>query len=128
MSRQIKKIISVILLISVCAIALASCGGSEIKKELCGTWSYDFYAAFTKEHCHRIVKFDKDGTFEMNWINEESPSKSAYHEGTYKISDGKLVIEYNDGSQAPEIEYSYSDGNLRVFDVSGSSTNEYYKH
>lgn len=114
-----KKVITIMLALVMVISTLTACGSSnakEIAEELRGTWGYDKYASAVDEHCHQIYKFDGDGTVESGWINDEAPSKNSYHIGTYKIEGKKIIIEYNDGKESSTIEYSYNNGNLRLFD------------
>ena len=113
-----KKIISIVsvLAIIICMISGCTPNKDEIQEELRGTWSYSHYASAVREQCYQIYKFSGDGTVEAAWINEDAPSKSSYHEGTYTIKNKKIVIEYTDKSEANIIEYSYNNGNLKLFD------------
>ena len=115
---KMKKIISIVsvLAIIICMVSGCSPNKEEIQEELRGTWSYSHYASAVGEQCYQIYKFSGDGTFEAAWVNEDSPSKSKYHEGTYTIKSKEIVLEYSDGSEDDIIEYSYNNGNLKLFD------------
>ena len=121
-----KKIISILFVAVLCLSIFSGCGESkaeqeaklkeEIKEELRGEWSYDYYAVYVDEHCTKTYNFKGNGHVESSWVNIESPSKSSYHEGTYEIKDKTIEIKYNDGSEGDRIEFSYNNGNLKLFD------------
>ena len=122
-----KKIITIMLALIMAISTLTACGSpnaKEIEEELRGTWSYDKYASAVDEHCHKIYKFKGDGKVESGWINHDAPSKNNYHSGTYKIKGKKIIIEYSDGEESSTIEYSYNNGNLKLFDKGDGSLEE----
>lgn len=116
--RQMKKIISILLILVLSASVLAGCGSNKekIKEELRGTWSYDSYASFTNEHCHQVYEFHSDGTVDDSWIVDETPSKSSFKEAMYTIEKDYIAIIYLDGSKQAKIDYSFKNGELKLFD------------
>lgn len=114
-----KKSWKLFLVSAMCLFLLIGCGSKseEIKEELRGTWSYDFYASAVDQHCHQIYEFSPDSV-EVSWINDEVPEKNTFHTGTYKIDENKkkISITFDDGSKSNIIEYSYNNGKLKLFD------------
>ncbi len=117
--RNNKRIFSLVMIVLLCVVCLTGCSGSnteEIKEELRGKWSYDFYASYVGQHCHQVYEFKGDGTFVSAWIVDEAPKKNSYHSGTYKIDGKRIVLTPDDGSTPNIIEFSYNNGVLKLFD------------
>lgn len=77
--RNNKRIFSLVMIVLLCVVCLTGCSGSnteEIKEELRGKWSYDFYASYVGQHCHQVYEFKGDGTFESAWIVDEAPKRT----------------------------------------------------
>lgn len=124
-----KKIFTFLTIFTLAISMLTACGSNEkeIKEALRGTWGYDVYATALGEKCHQIYKFSNDDTVEAAWINDDASSKNSFHMGTYKIEKDKIVITYPDREDIT-IEYSYNNGNLKLFDKGdGSLDNELHK-
>lgn len=117
-----KKVLLTLIAVVLCLV-LTGCSNNteEIKSELRGVWSYDIVDNTNKKHLTGTYEFGMDGSVHYMYKSSTDSSLNEYKWGSYEIKNGKIVIEYLVGD-GTTIEYTYKNGNLRLFDK-GSSGN-----
>ena len=122
-----KKVLLTLIAVVLCLV-LTGCSNNtqDIKSELRGTWMNDTYDKTFGYHIYKTYKFTLDGV-EMDY--RSGTDSWTIKGGTYEIKDGKILISFGGressyysglealyAKQGTNIEYTYNNGNLRLFD------------
>ena len=128
---KMKKAVCLLIAVMILICGLVGCGVNteEVKSALTGTWGYYYNASAVEQDCYQLYQFSSDDTVVSAWVNEDAPSKSSKHMGTYKINNSTIVIDYSDGKKSDTIEYTFNEGTLKLTDKGsdGSTNNELIK-